>query len=143
MKVSAWKWRKPGKFGWKIKNVTDNRRVLNNTAYFVLEEVKKMEQKIKRAARTLLPVICFMALYQVGYADGEIDVSQVTGPINTVYTIIAAIISGVGALYALISFVNMLSAIQSHDQTQQISGGIKFGVSILVAIAPWVIQQIL
>lgn len=110
---------------------------------FVLKGVRRVKQRIKRVIRILLPVICFMALYQVGYADGEIDVSQVTGPINTVYTIIAAIISGVGALYALINFVNMLSAIQSHDQTQQISGGIKFGVSILIAIAPWVIQQLL
>ena len=84
-----------------------------------------------------------MALYQVGFAEEEIDLSQVTGPINTVYTIIAAIISGVGALYALINFINMLSAIQSHDQSQQISGGIKFGVSILIAIAPWIIQQVL
>ena len=144
MKVSAWKWRKPGKSGWKIKNVTDNRRVLNNTAYFVLEEVRKMEQKIRRAVRLLLPVICFVVLYQTGFAaEGDVDLSQITDPIDIVYTIFAAIISAVGALYALSNFVNMLSAIQSHDMTQQISSGIRFGISIVLTMAPWILKYVL
>lgn len=103
-----------------------------------------MKEKIKRAVRILLPAICFAALYQTGFAaEGDVDLSQITGPINTVYTIFAAIVSAVGALYALSNFISMLSAMQSHDMTQQISSGIKFGISILIAIGPWVIQQLL
>ncbi|WP_418752293.1 hypothetical protein [Frisingicoccus sp.] len=103
-----------------------------------------MKEKIRRAVGLLLPVLCFMALYQTGFAaESDVDLSQITDPINTVYTIFAAIISAVGALYALANFISMLSAIQSHDMTQQISSGIKFGISILIAIGPWVLQIIL
>jgi hypothetical protein len=124
--------------------IADNCRVLNNTAYFVLEEVKKMKQKIKRAARILLPVLCFVALYQIGFAaEGDVDLSQITEPIDALYTIIAVIISAIGVVLALPNFIGLLSALQSTDQAHQVAAALKFGFTILIAAAPWVLKSVL
>jgi hypothetical protein len=104
----------------------------------------KMKRKIKQILPACLMVICFIGLYRVGYAaEGDFDTSQITTPINNIYTLVASIISAIGSIITLLSVVSLFSAISAHDSTQQVTAILKVATGIGIAFAPWILKYVL
>lgn len=105
---------------------------------------------LKKHQKTLLTLAlcigCFTLMSVSGLALDEVadaDISAVTDPIDRLYTLIAAVISGIGAIFVMLSIPGLASAFNSHDTAQQISGGLKVASAVIIAIAPWVVKYIL
>ena len=101
-----------------------------------------MKKEIKQIIQASVPVLCSLAFCMAAYAE-EVDLSPITGPLDTLYIIVSAIISGVAGIVAVIFFVQMVSAFTSHDTTQQVNGVFKFGTALLIVFAPWVLKSVL
>lgn len=105
---------------------------------------------LKKHQKTLLTLAlcigCFTLMSVSGLALNEVadaDISAVTGPLDRIYILVAAIISGIGSIFLMLSIPGLASSFNSHDTAQQLVGGLKVAASLLIAVAPWVVKYIL
>lgn len=103
----------------------------------------KWKQRFLQAFTIGAPVGCFMAFCQAVSAAEDVDMSPVLTPLDNLYTLVAAIISVVGGIFVLWFFVQMMAAINSHDTTQQINSVFKFACAFVIAVAPWILKNVL
>lgn len=101
-----------------------------------------MKKKIKRIIQASVPVFCSLAFCMAAYAE-EVDLSPIIDPLDILYMIVTATVSGVSGIVAVIFFVQMVSAFTSHDTTQQVNGIFKFGTALLIAFSPLVLEIVL
>lgn len=99
--------------------------------------------KNKKGLVTFMTVlVCMFGMSICCYAAGE-DLSTITAPIDRVYDFICAIVSAAGGIMLIFGIISLVSNWQSHDTTQQVAGIMKCAASIVIAVAPWVVQYIL
>lgn len=95
----------------------------------------------KIIAVVMTAAFCCM-LFAMPAAAAEGLTNGATDAINSLNSIIADLVAGVGAMIVLVGIVLLAASIPGHDSTQRVTGGLTLACGLIIAFAPSIVRLI-
>ena len=117
-------------------------RQMNRVKNFIGAMREKGVRTVKRAVPAFFTAYCYFSMYVPVYAAKATGTSVITSGFNSLYEIVAAIVSSIGQLLLLWGVFEWATALNSQDGTMQSMAFKRIASGLVACLAPQIVTVI-
>ena len=115
---------------------------MNRVKNFIGAMIEKGVMTVKRAVPAFFTAYCYFSMYVPVYAAKATGTSVITSGFNSLYEIVAAIVSSIGQLLLLWGVFEWATALNSQDGTMQSMAFKRIASGLVACLAPQIVTVI-